>query len=94
MSSHDSGPPSGLTFLGVFRVPDPQAPCPNMGAENRNFLKLLKTMIVGALWFRLGLLSIRILCVLKSNKMKILILDFFLKIFYFKFRKKNVFFLN
>ena len=29
-----------------------------MGAENDNFLKFLKTMIVGALWFRLGLLSI------------------------------------
>ena len=27
------------------------APCPNMGAENWNFLKLLKTMIVGARWF-------------------------------------------
>ena len=23
---------------------------PNMGAENSNFLRLLKTMIVGALW--------------------------------------------
>ena len=34
----------------------------NMGSENWNFLKLLKTMIVGALWFRLGFLSIRILC--------------------------------
>ena len=34
------------------------APHPNMGAENDNFLKFLKTMIVGALWFRLGLLSI------------------------------------
>ena len=33
------------------------APCPNMGAEIWNFLKLLKTMIVGALWFRLGLLK-------------------------------------
>ena len=44
------------------------APRPNMGAENWNFLKLLKTMIVGALWFRLGLLSISILCVLKSDK--------------------------
>ena len=32
---------------------------PNMGAENRNFLKLLKTMVVRPLWFRLGLLSIR-----------------------------------
>ena len=32
--------------------------CPNMSAENWNFLKLLKTMIVGALWVRLGLLSI------------------------------------
>ena len=38
------------------------APCPNMGAENWNFLKMLKTIIMGALWFRLGLLSIRILC--------------------------------
>ena len=28
----------------------------NMGAENWNFLKLLKTMIVGALWFRLDTL--------------------------------------
>ena len=44
------------------------APCPNMGAENWNFLKLLKTMIVGALWFRLGLLIIRILCFLKLDK--------------------------
>ena len=33
------------------------APSPNMGAEIWNFLKLLKTMIVGALWFRLGLLK-------------------------------------
>ena len=46
------------------------APCPNMGAENRNFLKFLKTMIAGALWFCLGLLSIRILCFLKSDKKK------------------------
>ena len=38
------------------------APRPNMGAENWNFLKLLKTIIVGALWFRLGFLSIRMLC--------------------------------
>ena len=45
------------------------APCPNMGAENWNFLKLLKTMIVGVLWFRLGLLSInKILCFLKSDE--------------------------
>ena len=44
------------------------APCLNKGAENRNFLKLLKTVIVGALWFRLGPLSIRILCFLKSGK--------------------------
>ena len=44
------------------------APRPHMGAENWNFLKLLKTMIVGALWLRLGLLSIRILCFLKSDK--------------------------
>ena len=44
------------------------APRPNMGAENWNFLKLLKTMIVGALWLRLGLLSIRILCFLKLDK--------------------------
>ena len=53
------------------------APCPNMGADNRNFLKLLKTMIAGALWFRLGPLSISILCFLKSDK---------------KLEKKNVFF--
>ena len=39
-----------------------------MGAGNLNFLKLLTTMIVGAIWFRLGLLSIRILCFLKSGK--------------------------
>ena len=38
-----------------------------MGAKNWNFLKLLKTMIVGALWFCLGLLRIRILCFLKSD---------------------------
>ena len=44
------------------------APRPNMGAENWNFLKLPKTMIVGALWLCLGLLSIRILCFLKSDK--------------------------
>ena len=44
------------------------APRPNIGDEKLNFLKLLKTMIVGALWFRLGLLSIRILCFLKSDK--------------------------
>ena len=54
-----SGPLGGSTCLGVFKVPD-QAP--NMGAENLNFLKLLKTMLVGALWFLLGLLSIKILC--------------------------------
>ena len=44
------------------------APRPNMGAKNWNFLTLLKTMVVGALWFRLGLLSISILCFLKSDK--------------------------
>ena len=44
------------------------APRPNMGAENLDFLKLLKNMIVGALWLRLGLLSIRILCFSKSDK--------------------------
>ena len=37
------------------------APRPNMGTENWNSLKLLETMIVGALWFRLGLLCIMIL---------------------------------
>ena len=31
-----------------------------MGAETCNFLKLLKTVIVGALWLCLGLLSMRI----------------------------------
>ena len=36
------------------------APRLSMGAENWNFLKLLRTMVVGALWFCLGLLSIRI----------------------------------
>ena len=40
---------------------------PNVGAKNWNFLKLPKTMIVGALWFRLGLLSISILLFLKSD---------------------------
>ena len=30
-------------------------PCPNMGAENYNFLKLLKTMIVGLFGFVQGL---------------------------------------
>ena len=51
--------------LGVGVVPRP-----NMGTENWNFLKLLKTMVVGALWFRLGLLCIRIhfCCCLKSDK--------------------------
>ena len=44
------------------------APCPNMGAENWNFRKLLKTMSAGVLWFRLGLVSITILCFLKSDK--------------------------
>ena len=39
-----------------------------MGTENWNFLKLLKTITVGTLWFRLGLLSIRILRFLKSDK--------------------------
>ena len=34
-----------------------KAPRPNMGAENWNFLKLLKTIIVGDLLFCLGLLS-------------------------------------
>ena len=43
------------------------APCPNMGAENWNFLKLLKTMIVGVLWFCLGFLSIRILSIRIKN---------------------------
>ena len=38
----------------------------NMGAENMNFLELLKTMIVGALWFRLGLLCMRILFFLQK----------------------------
>ena len=47
---------------------DGLAPCPNMGAENWNFPKLLKTMIVGALCFRPGLLSIRIICFMKSDK--------------------------
>ena len=37
-------------------------------SENWNFLNFLKTMIVWTLWFRLGLLSIRILCFLKSDK--------------------------
>ena len=45
------------------------APRPNMSAKNWNFLKLLKTMIVWALWLCPGLLSIRILCFLKSGKM-------------------------
>ena len=44
------------------------APRPNIGTENWNFLKLLKTITVRALWLRLGLLSIRILCFLKSDK--------------------------
>ena len=60
-----SGPSRGSTFFGIFKVPDPVAPRPIMGSENWNFLKLLKTIIVGALWFCLGLLSIRILCFLK-----------------------------
>ena len=56
----------GLKFLGVFKVPGAGvAPRPNMGAENCSFLKLLEPMIVGTLWFRLGLLCIRILCFLK-----------------------------
>ena len=59
-------------FFGDFpssKTPDAGvAPCPNMGAENLNFLKFPKTMVVEALRFRLGLLSIRILCFLKSDK--------------------------
>ena len=50
--------------MKVLKVPDPGAgvvPRPSMGAENWNFLKLIKTKIVGALWFRLGLLCISIL---------------------------------
>ena len=43
------------------------APRPNVIAKNCNFLKLLKTMIVGALWFRPGLLCIRILLFLKND---------------------------
>ena len=61
-----------MIFFGGFQRSRPPgagvAPCPIMGAENLNFLNLLKTMIVGALWFRLGLLSIRILYFLKSDK--------------------------
>ena len=41
---------------------------PNIGAENWKFLNLLTTMIVGALRLRQGLLSIKILCFLKSDK--------------------------
>ena len=47
-------------FLGVFKVPDSEAPdsaTPKYRAESWNFL-----MIVGAIWFRLGPLSVRILC--------------------------------
>ena len=37
----------GQLFWGVFKVPGAGvAPRPNMGAENWDFLKLLKTMIV------------------------------------------------
>ena len=45
-------------------------PGPNMGAENWNFLKLLKTMIEGALWFCLGLLCIRILFLKSDEKLR------------------------
>ena len=38
------------------------------GDKNRNFPKLLKTMIVGALWFRLGLMCIRILLFFKLDE--------------------------
>ena len=70
MGSQDH--PVGQLFWGFSKFQPPGAgvaPCPNMGTENLNFLQLLKTMIVGALWFRLGLLSIRILCFL--NRIKI-----------------------
>ena len=61
----------GQLFWGFSKFQTPGAgvaPHPNMGAENWNFLKLLKTMIVGTLWLCLGLLSIRILCFLESDK--------------------------
>ena len=61
----------GQTFRG-FRGPRPLgagvAACPNMGAQNIQLTELLKTMIVGALWIDLGLLSIRVLCF--RNRMK------------------------
>ena len=51
-------------------------------------------MIVGALWFRLGLLSIRILCLLKSDKklrrVKIAPI-FFSKFFVLNLQKKRFF---
>ena len=48
----------GKLFWGFSKF-QASAPRPNMGAENVDFLKLLKSMIVGALWLRLGLLSIK-----------------------------------
>ena len=47
------------------------APRLNMDAQNRNFLKLFKTLIAGAFWFRLGLIITYVYFVfdcLKSDK--------------------------
>ena len=52
-----------VKLFGGFQSSIPQA-----GAKNMNFLKLLKTIIVGAAWFCLGLLCIKILCFLKSDE--------------------------
>ena len=67
-----------VNFFGGLKSSRPPgagvAPRPNIGAENWNFLKLLKTMIVGFYGF------VWVTCAL----------GYF--VFYFKFRKKTVFF--
>ena len=62
----------GHVFFGGFKSFRPSgagvAPRLNTGAENWDILKLPKSIIVGALWFCQGLLSIRIPCFFQSDK--------------------------
>ena len=58
----------GQVFWGFQSSRRRRGSRPNMGTENKNFLRLLKSMILGALWFRLGLLCISIRCFLKSDE--------------------------
>ena len=55
----------------VFKVPDPQAPAwrhAQIWALKLEFPEIAQNHYCGALLFRLGLLSIRILSLLESNK--------------------------